>query len=104
MPSMSPNEGLTPNATQQAEFERQIGVLVNEHMNYPSIVTWIIYNEGWGQINAAPYPEFSIADQIRAIDPTRLIDATTGWYDHGAGDFSVCGNLYLNNETEETVG
>jgi hypothetical protein len=23
------------------------------------------------------------------LDPTRLVDSTTGWFDHGAGDFSV---------------
>jgi hypothetical protein len=48
----------------------------------------VIYNEGWGQIRTPPYPEYAIADRIRATDGTRLIDATSGWYDHGAGDFS----------------
>lgn len=48
----------------------------------------IIYNEGWGQIRTPPYPEYAIAERIRSIDGSRLIDATSGWYDHGAGDFS----------------
>lgn len=48
----------------------------------------VIYNEGWGQLNAPPYPEITIAQRIRDIDGSRLIDATTGWYDHGAGDYS----------------
>lgn len=48
----------------------------------------VIYNEGWGQLIELPYPEYGIADRIRAIDNTRLIDATSGWFDHGAGDFS----------------
>ncbi|KUI66286.1 Beta-galactosidase [Cytospora mali] len=87
MPSMSPRVPL-PNDAQQAEFERQLEVLVNEHLSYPSVVTWVIYNEGWGQILTPPYPEFAIADRIRRIDGTRLIDATSGWHDHGAGDFS----------------
>lgn len=26
---------------------------------------------------------------VKSLDPTRLVDATTGWFDHGAGDFSV---------------
>ncbi|ROV96573.1 hypothetical protein VMCG_07789 [Cytospora schulzeri] len=87
MPSMSPRVPL-PDAAQQAEFERQLDVLINEHMSYPSIVTWVIYNEGWGQLLTPPYPEFAIADRIRSIDGTRLIDATSGWHDHGFGDFS----------------
>lgn len=48
----------------------------------------IIYNEGWGQLTDY-YPEFELTDRVRQLDPTRLVDSTTGWYDHGAGDFSV---------------
>lgn len=87
MPSM--NDG-TPNQEQQAEFERQVELMINQHKGYPSIVTWVIYNEGWGQLNSPEYPEFHIAERIRQLDPTRLINAVTGWNDHGAGDFHVC--------------
>jgi beta-galactosidase/beta-glucuronidase len=31
----------TPNAEQQAEFERQLDLLIKEHRNYPSIITWV---------------------------------------------------------------
>lgn len=48
----------------------------------------VIYNEGWGQVITG-YPEFGLTDRVRQLDPTRLIDSTTGWYDHGAGDYSV---------------
>lgn len=110
MPSMSPRVPL-PNATQQAEFERQFDVLINEHLSYTCIVTWVsstfevaskkhpkvheliteqvIYNEGWGQLRTQPFPEVGIAQRIRELDGTRLIDATTGWYDQsGTGDYS----------------
>ena len=49
-------------------------------------MTWIIYNEGWGQLPTAP--ELELTPQLRSMDPTRLIDSVTGWNDHGAGDFS----------------
>lgn len=39
-------------------------------------------------MNYPPYPEIAIAERVAATDPSRLIDATSGWYDHGAGDFS----------------
>lgn len=32
-----------PNADQQAEFDRQLEVLVNQHKSYPSIVTWVSF-------------------------------------------------------------
>lgn len=60
--------------------------MIDQHKNYPSIGTWVIYNEGWGQI-VDYYPEFDIATRIRQNDATRLIDATSGWNDHGAGDW-----------------
>ncbi|KAK5702295.1 hypothetical protein LTR17_022440 [Elasticomyces elasticus] len=45
------------------------------------------HDEGWGQITDY-YPEFALTDRVKRLDPTRLVDSTSGWYDHGAGDFS----------------
>ncbi|AEO65527.1 glycoside hydrolase family 2 protein [Thermothielavioides terrestris NRRL 8126] len=87
MPSMRVYTNARPSDAEQAEFQRQLEVMVNDHKSHPSIVTWIIYNEGWGQ-RTDYFPEFAITDRIRQLDPTRLVDAVTGWYDHGAGDFS----------------
>ncbi|KAK4454684.1 beta-galactosidase [Podospora aff. communis PSN243] len=85
MPSMRGSG--PPSPSEQAEFERQLEIMVNEHKSYPSIVTWVIYNEGWGQITQPYHPEEQIAARIRELDPTRLIDAVTGWHDYGFGDF-----------------
>ena len=51
MPSLRPSQTLTtPNCTietilpdpaQQAEFQRQLEVMVKQHRNYPSIVFWV---------------------------------------------------------------
>ncbi|KAL4902902.1 hypothetical protein BDW74DRAFT_186563 [Aspergillus multicolor] len=82
MPSMPLR---TPNAAQQEEFVRQLELLINQLKNYPSIYTWVIYNEGWGQLDSQ---EFALTERVRALDPTRLIDSTSGWNDHGAGDYS----------------
>ena len=81
-------ETILPDAAQQAEFTRQLEMLVKQQRAFPSIYTWIIYNEGWGQITYPYYPEFGLTDIVRSLDPTRLVDATSGWYDHGAGDYS----------------
>ncbi|KAI0880698.1 glycoside hydrolase family 2 protein [Annulohypoxylon maeteangense] len=84
MPSMPLRK---PDADQQADWERQLDILVKQHRNYPSIYTWVIYNEGWGQISDDYYPEFNITTRVKELDPTRFVDATTGWNDHGAGDW-----------------
>jgi hypothetical protein len=30
-----------PNDAEQAEFQRQLEILIKQHKNYPSIVTWV---------------------------------------------------------------
>ncbi|KAI1118501.1 family 2 glycosyl hydrolase [Nemania sp. NC0429] len=84
MPSMPPGRPITPD--QQKEWERQLGILIEQHKNYPSIYTWIIYNEGWAQITDY-YPEQYLTERVKKIDPTRLVDSTSGWIDHGFGDW-----------------
>ncbi|KAL0936196.1 glycosyl hydrolase family [Colletotrichum truncatum] len=88
MPSLTANSARLPNEEQQAEFERQLQLMIQEHKSYTSIVTWTIYNEGWGQLRDAPFPEEKLAEVVRRIDPSRLVNANSGWYDHGFGDFS----------------
>jgi len=51
MPALRPSQSYTtenctsmtylPDADQQAEFNRQLEVLVNQHKSYPSIGTWV---------------------------------------------------------------
>ncbi|KAL2160964.1 hypothetical protein VTH06DRAFT_8676 [Thermothelomyces fergusii] len=87
MPSMRAFNKARPTDEEQKEFERQLEIMVNQHKSHPSIITWVIYNEGWGQ-RTDYHPERELTDRIRELDPTRLIDAVSGWWDHGAGDFS----------------
>ncbi|KAH8723474.1 glycoside hydrolase superfamily [Phaeosphaeriaceae sp. PMI808] len=72
---------------EQAEFNRQLALMVEQLKNYPSIFAWTIYNEEWGQATNAPWPEFPLTDLVRSLDPTRLVNAASGWTDHRAGDF-----------------
>jgi beta-galactosidase/beta-glucuronidase len=43
MPSLVADGSRPPNPAQQAEFQRQLEVLIHEHKNYPSIVTWVCF-------------------------------------------------------------
>jgi len=49
MPSLRPLEYypngtlILPNEAEQVEFERQLDVMVRQHLSVPSIVTWVIY-------------------------------------------------------------
>lgn len=75
-----------PAIEQSAEFERQVYRMVAALNSFPCIVTWVIFNEGWGQTHGSP--EIGITEKVRALDPTRLVMSVSGWRDHGAGDFS----------------
>jgi hypothetical protein len=68
-----------PQAT--AQFESELVRLVQTHMNHPSIVMWVPFNEGWGQHDSE-----RVVDLIRAVDPSRLVNHASGWYDRGTGD------------------
>jgi len=39
------------------------------------------YNEGWGQWNTT-----NVVENIKSLDPTRLVDNTSGWSDRSVGD------------------
>lgn len=56
---------------------------------HPSIGFWTLFNEGWGQFDARAATEV-----VRALDKTRPIDATSGWYDQECGDFLSIHNYF----------
>ena len=79
-----------PDINEERDFVDQLERMVNQLKSHPSIFGWTIYNEGWGQLltqESGRYLEYDLVDLVRSLDPTRLISATSGWTDHGAGDF-----------------
>ena len=64
-----------------AQFEAELAELVDSFSFFPSIVMWVPFNEGWGQ-----YDVQRIDSWMRERDPTRLVNATSGWTDRGVGD------------------
>jgi hypothetical protein len=64
------------------QFERELAEVMDALYNHPSIVTWVVFNEGWGQYDTA-----RLAGRVKRRDPTRLCNATSGWADRGVGDF-----------------
>ena len=63
------------------EFEQELAALVEGRGNHPCIVMWVPYNEGWGQWDTP-----RIVEQIKKLDPSRLVDDASGWADRGVGD------------------
>lgn len=62
-------------------YERELRALIEGRYNHPSIVTWVPFNEGWGQFDTV-----RILNLTKQIDPTRLVDGASGGNHFPAGD------------------
>ena len=76
-------------AAGRAQYERELEDTVALLYNCVSLYLWTPFNEGWGQFDAA-----RMAEKVRALDPTRLVDHASGWHDQGAGDLRSCHVYY----------
>ena len=75
----------------RAEFTEELLDMVSHLYNSPSIVMWVIFNEGWGQFDSD-----RCAEAVLDIDSTRIIDRTSGWHDQGSGDLRSV-HLYFDD-------
>lgn len=62
-------------------FESELRRMVSALKCHPSIVVWVLHNEGWGQFDSR-----RLSNYLRGLDPGRLINATSGWRDMAVGD------------------
>jgi beta-galactosidase/beta-glucuronidase len=70
----------TPESARQYEVE--LKRMIDGLHNHPSVILWVVFNEGWGQFDTP-----RIVAWTKKHDPTRLVDCASGWNDHaGVGD------------------
>ncbi len=81
---IGPNDqDITRTSESGQEYTKELQEMIREKFNHPSIIVWVPYNEGWGQWKTS-----IISDLIKDYDPTRLVDATSGWADRKCSDIS----------------
>lgn len=68
-------------AAQKEQFEVELRRMVDAHSNHPSIVLWVVFNEGWGQ-----YDTERLTAAVKSWDPHRLVSNASGWVDKNCGD------------------
>ena len=56
-------------------FLQSMEATVRRLGNHPCICYWTIFNEGWGQFDSD-----RVYEQFKALDDTRFIDTTSGWW------------------------
>ncbi|MFF1609027.1 LamG-like jellyroll fold domain-containing protein [Amycolatopsis sp. NPDC058278] len=71
MPAMK--DDVEPSAASRVNFESEMKRMIDQHRSFPSIVSWVPFNEGWGD-----YEVGRIADLVKSWDPTRLVNAESG--------------------------
>jgi len=80
VPVGKPDLERTPESTRQ--FEQELKAVIASRINHPSVIMWVVFNEGWGQSETARF-----TDLTRSLDPTRIVSSASGWNDHaGVGD------------------
>lgn len=78
-------------AASQQQFLDEMEELVKWLRNVPSLAVWVPFNEGWGQ-----FYSHKIARLVKQWDPTRLVDAASGWFDQDGGDF-ISRHIYFRS-------
>jgi len=76
-PTLGMKRGVThrPSARRREHFEQTARETAELLYNHPSVCYYTIFNEGWGQ-----YEADRIYAELKALDPTRIWDATSGWF------------------------
>ncbi|MDX3192208.1 glycoside hydrolase family 2 TIM barrel-domain containing protein [Streptomyces sp. MN03-5084-2B] len=71
MPAMK--DDVEPSAAARVTFESEMKRMIDQHRSFPSIVSWVPFNEGWGD-----YEVGRVADLVKSWDPSRLVNAESG--------------------------
>lgn len=76
-------------AAYRREWTETTRAAVRRLSAHPCIVTWVLFNESWGQFCAG-----DATRMVRGLDPTRPILSVSGWYDQGTGDYQGIHNYF----------
>lgn len=72
------------------EYICELRDMIKNLYNHPSIVTWVPFNEGWGQFSTK-----KVTDFIHKLDSSRLVDSASGWFDQNCGDVNSLHYYFL---------
>jgi beta-galactosidase/beta-glucuronidase len=63
------------------QFEAELLELIASRRQFPSIIGWVPFNEGWGQFDTT-----GVVRTIKEHDARRLVTPASGWNDFPVGD------------------
>ncbi|MEU9757780.1 LamG domain-containing protein, partial [Streptomyces althioticus] len=68
--------GNITNETGQKAFIDQGREMMRQHHNSPSVIGWIVFNEGWGEWDREETGK--LTEAVKAADPSRVVNAHSG--------------------------
>jgi hypothetical protein len=79
---VGPGKGeITRTAESAKQYELELKRMLEGLHNHPSIIMWVVFNEGWGQFDTV-----RLTNWTKQYDPSRLVNCASGWNDVKAGD------------------
>ncbi len=57
----------------RAQFETELGAMIDGLRSHPSIVAWVPFNEGWGQFDVE-----RVVAAVKQRDPSRMVSGNSG--------------------------
>ncbi len=99
LPTIGKKRGITHKATARRReyFEGNSRETLDLLYNHPCVVYYTIFNEGWGQYDAD-----RIYKELKEYDPTRIYDATSGWFFEKNSDVTS-DHIYFKPITEKNL-
>lgn len=73
MPNLWDPDGNDSTATRK-QFRNELKTMIDQHINSPSIVMWVPFNENWGAFEVT-----DITDWVKNYDPSRLVNGNSGF-------------------------
>ena len=70
-----------PQPIDKPQFKTELVSMVTNYRNHPAIIMWVIFNESQGQHDTE-----ALVAEVRALDPSRLINNASGNDDKNCGD------------------
>jgi hypothetical protein len=80
MPSSNSYTG-SPKSIDTKQFETELVRMIKTHWSHPSIIMWVLFNEAQGQHDTQ-----ALVAEIKALDPSRLVNNASGNDDKQCGD------------------
>lgn len=93
-------EHIAPTATEDwkapesivTQWKSEINEMIDNLRFFPSITTWVVFNEGWGQHNTK-----EMVDMVIMKDKSRIVNGVSGWTDRNVGHMYDAHNYPLTS-------